>query len=169
MGPAHFAAGLAAKSIAPKAPVWVLLLASEATDLLCFGFIAAGLETSSPAQVSLQHGIQMLSPASVPWSHGLFMSVVWSLAAGLLAFLFLREFKASLVIGLAMFSHWALDLIVHPHELPLLFSGSPMVGLGLWSSGPGLIISAILEIVLLAAGTAIYLTWRKRSRTAIKS
>jgi hypothetical protein len=54
---------------------------------------------------------------------------------------------------------------VHSRELPLFFSGSPLLGLGLWTSGPGLIISGIIEIVLLAGGLTIYLRWRKRKAT----
>ncbi len=43
MGPAHFAIALAAKPAAPKIPLWVLLIASEILDLLCFAFISLGI------------------------------------------------------------------------------------------------------------------------------
>jgi hypothetical protein len=56
-----------------------------------------------------------------------------------------------------------LDFIVHGPDLPLLFGGSPLVGLGLWTSGPGLIISGILELGLLAGGIAVYLVTRRRT------
>lgn len=59
-------------------------------------------------------------------------------------------------------SHWALDFIVHPPDLPLLFKNSPMVGLGLWTSGPGLAASIVLELVLLGGGLAVFLAWRRR-------
>ena len=98
----------------------------------------------------------------IPWSHGLFMSVVWSLVAAAIMFLIYRERRASSIIGLVVLSHWALDFVVHPPELPLLFGGSPTVGLGLWTSGPGLVISGILELALLAGGISIYLVTRKR-------
>ena len=77
------------------------------------------------------------------------------------AFLFYRDRRTSIVIGLVVFSHWVLDFIVHLPDLPLLFDGSPLLGLDLWGSGSGLIISIILEIVLLAAGVAIYTVTRK--------
>ncbi len=63
-------------------------------------------------------------------------------------------------MGLVIFSHWALDFIVHLPDLPLLFSNSPRLGLGLWGSGPGLVLSGVLEILLLAGGLVIYLRWR---------
>ncbi len=40
----HLAIGLAEKSIAPKAPLWSLLIASEVIDALCLGLIAEGVE-----------------------------------------------------------------------------------------------------------------------------
>jgi hypothetical protein len=55
-----------------------------------------------------------------------------------------------------------LDLIVHLPDLPLLFEGSPLLGLGLWGSGPGLVISGILELALLAGGIAVYVITRKQ-------
>jgi hypothetical protein len=162
MGPAHFAIAFAVKPAAPKVPLGVLLVAAEVIDLLCFGFIALGIENAGVSRTDISQGVSVISPASVPWSHGLFMSVVWSLAAAAVAFLVYRQRRASAVVGLVVFSHWVLDFIVHPPDLPLLFGGSPMVGLGLWTSGPGLILSGLLEVALLAGGVAIYAVARKR-------
>ncbi len=164
MGPiGHFAIGLAVKPAAPKAPLWIYLLASETLDLLCFTFFALGIERNGTSQVDLTHGLQVLIPGFIPWSHGLFMAVAWSVVAGAAAFLFFRSRRVGVLIGLAVFSHWLLDFIVHPGELPLLLAGSPTVGLGLWSSGPGLILSGILEVGLFAGGLVIYLAGRKRA------
>ena len=44
--PGHFGIGLAAKPAAPKAPLWVLLVATEVPDLLYFAFHAAGIESA---------------------------------------------------------------------------------------------------------------------------
>jgi hypothetical protein len=162
MGPGHFAIAFAAKPVAPKTPLWALLVASDALDLLCFGFAAAGIENFGVSTSDIAQGVRILTPASIPWSHGLFMSLVWSVVAAVIAYLIYRDRRTSSVVGLVVFSHWVLDFIVHPGELPLLFNGSPMVGLGLWTSGPGLIISIILEFALLAGGIALYLFARKR-------
>jgi hypothetical protein len=138
------------------------LAGTEVFDLLSYGFRAMGLEDFGTSRTDIHQGVTMLTPASLPWSHGLFMSVVWSLLAAAIAFFVFRAHRAGGGVGLTVFSHWVLDFIVHPHDLPLLFSGSPRVGLGLWTSGPGLIISGILEIGLLAGGIAIYFIAHKR-------
>ncbi len=151
MGIGHFAAGLATKRLAPKASLGVLLLASEATDLLWIVFALTGVENFQTAY----------------WSHSLFMSVVWSIVAALLAWRFYRDYRTGLVIGLVFFSHWVLDFISHPMgalgmgsqpDLPLFFAGSPKVGLGLYNSAVGMVVG---EVSLLALGIALYLKTRK--------
>lgn len=157
MGPGHLGVGLAAKRIAPRTPLIVLLVASELIDLLCFVFIFAGLEHSS----------EQLDLSYIPWSHSLFMAVVWSMAAGAVIFLFSRDRRMSFVVGLVVFSHWILDFIAHDPDLPLFFNGSPLVGLGLeWThTANGLVVhwtqGLIVEIGLLIGGIVIYLNTRR--------
>jgi hypothetical protein len=43
-GIGHLAIGLAAKPAAPQVPVWALLVASEANEMMCFWFTAIGVE-----------------------------------------------------------------------------------------------------------------------------
>lgn len=160
--PGHMAIGLAAKSAAPKVPLWLLLLTSELLDFLAFGLTAVGIETMLYKQVDLRTGITYFNIDYQPWSHGLLMSVVWSVLAAGIVYLVYRDRRSGVVVGLVVFSHWILDFFVHGPDLPLLFEGSPKVGLGLWTSGPGLIISGILEIALLAGGSAIYIASRKK-------
>ena len=164
--PGHFGIALAAKPLVPAVPLWTLLVASEALDLLSFGFISMGLEKMAVSEIDFQHGVQTITPGSVPWSHGLLMAVVWSVSFAAIAYLVFRNWKPSVIIGLVTFSHWILDLIVHAPDLPLLFRGSPELGLGLWASGPGFIFSIILEFVLWAGGLVIY--WVARKRYALK-
>lgn len=163
MGPAHLGIGFALKPVVPDVPLWTLLVASEVLDLLSFGFEAIGIEKFAVTQTSLEKGLEIIIPGSVPWSHGLFMSLVWSAAAALLGFLIFEDRRAGGVIGLVVFSHWILDFIVHPPDLPLLLDGSKMVGLGLWTSGPGFIISMILELALTVGGIVIYILHRRRA------
>jgi hypothetical protein len=162
MGPGHFGVGLAAKPLAPKAPLWVLLVASEALDLLCAGFVALGVEKIAASTTDLERGVQIITPGWIPWSHGLFMSLIWAVVFGAIAFLLLRDRRAGVMLGLVVFSHWVLDLIVHLPDLPVFLAGSPMLGLGLWGSGPGLILSGVLEVILLGGGFTLYLLWRRR-------
>jgi membrane-bound metal-dependent hydrolase YbcI (DUF457 family) len=166
MGPGHLAVALAAKPFAPKAPLWALLVASEAADLLSFGFMAAGIEKPGVTQVSIAQGVSFVTQGSIPWSHGLFMSAVWSVLAAAAAYLVSRDRRVGGVIGLVVFSHWLLDSVVHLPDLPLFFEGSPKVGLGLWGTGPGFVLSCILEVLLFAGAISVYVTWRRKKRIA---
>jgi hypothetical protein len=151
--PGHFAIAFAAKPAAPKAPLWLLLVATEILDLLAFAFMAIGIEHGAP-------------DPSLAWSHGLFMSVVWSVAAGTIVFFFYRDRRTSIAIGLLVFSHWGLDFISHTRDLPLLFNGSPLVGLGLESSIP---VGIIMEFSMLAVGVAIYLLTKRRKKNLLNN
>jgi hypothetical protein len=160
--------GLAAKPVAPKVPLGVLVVATVILDILAVAFGLAGIEGGKTGN---------------PWSHGLFMSVVWSVAAGFLGARIYHNYRAGAVIGLLVFSHWVLDFVSHPipfpsfswrtwqwsygrplpPDLPLLFAGSPKVGLGLYNS-----ISAVeataLELGMLVLGAAVYVTYTVRNR-----
>ena len=163
MGPlGHFSVGLVAKPRTSKVPLGILLLATWILDVLAIAFGFAGIEGGVDGN---------------PWSHGLFMSVMWSLAVGLLTSHIYRDRRAGVVIGLVVFSHWVLDFVSHPipfpsfswsswqwsyghplpPDLPLLFESSPKVGLGLYNS-----ISAVeataLELGMFILGSAVYAT-----------
>jgi len=166
----HCAVGLAAKPAAPKAPLGVLLLATEILDVLAIAFGWAGIESVK---------------AGAPWSHGLFMSAIWSVAAAWLVARIFHDRRAGVAAGLLVFSHWVLDFISHPipfssfswrswqwsfghplePDLPLLFNGSPKVGLGLYNSISAAEATA-LELGMLALGAAVYATYRVRNRKA---
>ena len=158
---AHASIGLMVKPFAPRVPLWALLAVTAVPDLLSFGFMAAGIEHGAVTQLDFEHGLQYLSQQSIPWSHGLFMSVVWSVVVAAIALRFSRDRTTSIVIGLMVFSHWVLDFIVYLN-IPLFFDNSQVIGLGLITSGPGLIIGILLEIGLITGGIAIYLKTRKR-------
>lgn len=176
MGPlGHFSVGLAAKPAAPKAPLGVLLLAAWLLDILAISFGYAGFEGGQVGN---------------PWSHGLFMSVVWSVAFGLLATRIYRNYRAGVVVGLLVFSHWVLDFISHPipfstfswrlwqwsyghplpSDLPLLFGSSTKVGLGLYNSISA-VEATVLEFGMFVVGAAVYAAFiikrRRESSTAV--
>jgi hypothetical protein len=160
-GLGHLAVGLAVKPSAPQVPLWALLAASETNEILYFLFTAIGVESKSAYTMSFSQGIQHLTSASYPWSHGLFMSMVYSVAAAVAVYLVYRQRRLAGVVGLTVLSHWGLDFLMHSN-LPLFFGGSPLVGIGLENTGPGFILITLLDLVLLAAGMAIYLSSRKR-------
>ena len=160
--PGHLGVGFAAKKIAPKVPLWALLVATWFLDILSILFIALGIETTSVTETTFKRGLVYHGIGNVAYSHGLFMSIVWSVVIGGIAYLFLKDGRSGLVMGGAVFSHWLIDFVVHGPDLPLFFENSPHLGLGLWTSGPGLIISGILEFVFLIGGIIIWWRWRKR-------
>lgn len=161
---AHASIGLMAKPIAPKAPLWALLAATQVPDLLSFGFSAAGVETPGVSTMDFDQGLRIISPPFYPWSHGLFMCIVWSVVVAGISFLFIRDRRTSFVIGSMVFSHWVLDFIVYS-TLPIFFDNSYLVGIGLLRSRPGVVAAIILEILLIAGGIVIYSLTRKRGFT----
>jgi membrane-bound metal-dependent hydrolase YbcI (DUF457 family) len=165
-GIGHLAVGFALKPTAPKVPLWVLLAASETNDLLYFVFTKAGIEKETNITFDFQQGVRYLSTSTNPWSHGLLMSLVWTAAAALIAYLVYRDRRAASVVGLAVFSHWMLDFLMHSN-LPLFFDGSPLLGVGLENTGPGFIFMTALDICLVIAGLVIYFLNRKRTENTL--
>ena len=58
-----------------------------------------------------------------------------------------------MIIGLAVFSHWILDLVAHPRDLAI-YDNTWKVGFGLWNYRDP---EFALEIALLAGGIGLYL------------
>lgn len=126
----HFAAGLALKAKEPKAPLWGILIGVGLLDLLFGPFVVFGLE-----RVTVTPGV---SPGFaldyIDWSHSLLMSVVWATLYGLL---FTRwGSRVAWVMGFAAFSHFLLDLPMHPPDLALWPGSDSHLGVGLWHALP---------------------------------
>jgi hypothetical protein len=161
-GIGHFAPGLMVKSAIPKVPLWVFLLAGETNDILYFLFSSTGIEPKAVTTMNFTEGVRYLPPVSNPWSHGLFMSAIWSVIAASIAYLFYRDRRTSIILGLVVFSHWVLDFLMHSN-LPLFFDGSPQVGIGLENSGAGFLFMTIFDLAILAAGLVIYFRAGKKA------
>ena len=161
-GIGHLAAGFTAKPADPKIPLWVFLIASEINDILYFLFSTTGIEQKTVMTMDFSQGIKYLTPAVNPWSHGWFMSVIWSLIAAMVGFLVYKDRRSSLLLGFVVFSHWLLDFMMHSN-LPLFFNGSPLVGLGLENSGPGLLFMTIFDLVILTGGVIVYFRAKKQT------
>jgi len=154
----HIGLGLAAKRMAPRVSLGVLLLSCQALDILCGTFVLIGLE-----KMRLHPGDMAMSSlefVSFPWSHGLVMALVWSVIGYAAAQSLFRSRRTSLVIAALIFSHWVLDFISHRPDLPILGGGSFKLGLGLWNSVAG---TLIVEVGLLAIGVILYTRTTTRS------
>ena len=148
----HFAVGFAAKAAAPRTSLGTLFAAAQCVDLVWPTFLLLGWE-----EVKIEPGATVVTPldfAFYPYTHSLTGAAAWAVAAGLVYYAVRRYGRGALVVGAAVISHWFLDLVMHRPDLPLTFTGTTRVGLGLWNSLAG---TLIVELGLLAAGVLIYL------------
>ena len=147
----HFGVGFGAKALAPSVSLGSLLLAAQFIDLLWPTFLLLGLE-----RVEIEPGITKVTPLDFvhyPISHSLLAVLGWAVLFGL-AYQFVRRYpRGTIVLALAVVSHWLLDLIVHRPDLPL-YPGSVLVGLGLWSSVTA---TLAVELPIFAIGLWVYL------------
>jgi len=150
----HYAAALAAKGAEPRAPLWTYVIGCQLLDVGWAGLVAAGVER---VHVDTTLPGSPLVLEYMPFTHSLPGSLLWSLGGALLARLVLRlPWRAAVFVGLAVFSHWLADFLVHRPDLELWFGGQK-VGLGLWNYP---VPEQALEMGLLAAG-AVAWGWRR--------
>lgn len=148
----HFAVGFGAKAAAPKVSLGSLFLAAQFIDLLWPTLLLLGIEQ---VRITPAHPPgPPLDFVHYPVSHSLLAVLGWSVLVGASYFYLRRERLGAWVMGLAVLSHWLLDLLVHYPDLPLHPGDSPLLGFALWSS-PG--IEMLLELGLFALGVGLYL------------
>jgi hypothetical protein len=82
------------------------------------------------------------------------MAVVWGIVLGVIYFLLKRNLTNALIIGLAVVSHWVLDLLVHIPDLPLYPGSSVLLGFGLWNYK---ILEILIEVLIFMFGLRFYL------------
>ena len=155
----HYGVSFAAKRADRSIPLWALFVAVQLLDVFWSVFVLSGFE-----KVRIAPGITASNPLDLyymPYTHSLVAALLWSLAA-YVAYRSIRAFgashRAALLVALAVFSHWVLDLVVHRPDLPL-YDNTAKVGLGLWNY-PAL--AFLLEVAVLFGGMLLYL----RSTTA---
>jgi hypothetical protein len=147
----HFAAGLAIKAREPRAPTWALLVGVGLLDILFGPFVLAGIERATVTP-SVSPGFSL---DYIDWSHSLVMSLVWSI---LFAAAFARYGRrVMMAIGFAVFSHFLLDLPMHPPDLALWPNSASHLGVGLWRTFPNG--WWVFELAVIAALWAYY--WRR--------
>lgn len=148
----HFGIGFGAKRFAPRTSLGTLFLAAQFIDLLWPSLLLMNLE-----RVAIVPGITTVTPLDFthyPWSHSLLIVVAWGAAFGVVYYLVKRYRVGAWVCGLAVISHWLLDLVVHRPDLSLLPSGEYRAGFGLWSS---LAATLVVELAVFAVGLVLYL------------
>ena len=155
----HYAASLALKKFEKRASLGVLFLAVQFVDILFFPLVLLGVERLNIVENFTQSTHFELE--YMPFTHSLLASILWAVAAYVLfRWVFVKKNSVALVVALAVFSHWVLDLIVHTPDLPLWNDSSLKLGFGLWNSAPG---TYVLEAILLLS--ALWLYMRSTSAT----
>jgi hypothetical protein len=152
----HYSAALAAKAAEPRAPLWTYVIGCQLLDVAWAGLVMGGVE-----KVRIDPSLpgSSLDLYYMPWTHSLPGALAWSTAAALAVRLAMKlPWRAAVFVGLAVFSHWILDLAVHRPDLVIWF-GAPKVGLGLWNHP---LPEEALEIGLLAVAGVFWAAWRVR-------
>lgn len=148
----HFGIGFGAKRASPGVSLGTLFLACQLADLVWPNLVLLGVE-----RVEVQPGATAVTPlnfVSYPYSHSLLALCLWGTAFGAIFWSVRRQWPAGPVtVAFVVVSHWVLDALSHRPDMPLTFTGSCRVGLGLWNSVPG---TVVVETLLFAAGIAAY-------------
>ncbi len=148
----HYSVSFLAKTLDKKIPLWILFIAVQLVDVFWAIFVLLGIE-----KVRIVPGITATNPLDLyymPYTHSLLASFVWLgvVAAGYKS-LRSTSWKAGIIVGVAVFSHWVLDLLVHRPDLPL-YDDVLKVGFGLWNYP---IVAFLLEAGLMFGGIFLYL------------
>ena len=158
----HYSVSFLAKSLEKRIPLWVLFLAVQFVDILWAIFVIFGVE-----KVRIIPNFTKSNDLDLyfmPYTHSLVAALGWSVVAVGLYFLLRRRNSsrpafAALLVGLAVFSHWILDLIVHTSDLSL-YDDTYKMGFGLWNLPQ---IAFPLELLFLGGGLWFYLRSTKAS------
>lgn len=162
----HYGVSFAIKAREKSIPLWVLFIAVQFLDVFWGTFVLLGIE-----KVRIVPGFTATNPLDLyymPYTHSLLGALFWSvLGFGLYRFVVSvrggtgSKTMAAVFVGLAVFSHWVLDLIVHSPDLAL-YDETYKMGLGLWNYP---VIAFALEIAILFGGMFLYM----RSTTAVNA
>jgi hypothetical protein len=153
----HYGVAFALKRAEPKLSLGTLFVAVQLPDLLWGIFVLLGWE-----HARIVPGYTAITPLEFldyPISHSFLGVVIWSIVAAALYYSWptrdtSRHWQAAATVGLAVFSHYPLDVLVHVADLPLTGNDSAKFGLGLWDDP---VATLAAEAVVFGGGLALYL------------
>ncbi len=150
----HFGAALALSGAERRVNLGYMTLAALWLDIVLWALVLLGAErVVIPSDYSHLHYLTFI----FPYSHGLASALAWALLGSGIAWILARRSsrrnRIVLAIGLAVFSHWLLDLLVHIPELPLFGAKSTHLGLSLWNSLP---VAMVTEGIIVIGGLVCY-------------
>jgi hypothetical protein len=158
----HFGFAALVKSRERQVPLWALMLACQWMDVVFIPLYLGGVERIVPAPGESGAFAQIIY---ADYTHSLVGALALAVGFGWLAGLRWGR-RSGLVLGLVVFSHWLLDLLVHRRDMPLLpgnAGGLPRLGFGLWRFPAA---SVALELALVVAGALLYGRAAARAATA---
>jgi hypothetical protein len=132
----HYSAAFIAKAAAPRTPLWLLCVAVQLVDVGFAVLVLLGVERMS-TDPSLPSNPLVLE--YMPYTHSLLATAVWAALAGAATWWYAARiwrlpspWPVAASTGLAVASHWLLDVIVHRPDMTL-YGAPPKLGLGLWN------------------------------------
>jgi len=148
----HYGPAFALKGADKSVPLWVFFVAVQWMDVLWAGFVGLGIERFRV--VPGFTATNALDLYYMPITPSLPGAAVLSVILGAVVAGFFRASRGRvlLIVALAVFSHWLIDLIVHVPDLAL-WDDSYKVGFGLWNY---FWIALVLEFAILIAGAWYY-------------
>jgi membrane-bound metal-dependent hydrolase YbcI (DUF457 family) len=148
----HFAIAFGAKKFVPNVSLGMLFLACQLADIIWPSLVLLGIET-----FTVEPGITVMTPLNFihyPYSHSLLALTAWSVLLGVLYYSLQRSgFRVAVIIAFVVFSHWVLDVITHRPDMPLTFSDSIYIGLGMWNHP---YVAVPFELLIFAIGVWLY-------------
>lgn len=149
----HYGASYAIRAARPAIPLWLLFIAVQLIDVVWALLVLVGIE-----KARIVPGITASNPFDLyymPYTHSLVAAIVWAMAAtaACRSRPRFRTGTAAVWVGIAVFSHWVFDFLVHRPDLPL-YDDTMKMGLGLWNFP---VIAFALEAALLFGGMTLYL------------
>jgi len=149
----HYAASLALKKFEKRASLGVLFLAVQFVDILFFPLVLLGIERVNIIENYTQSTHFQLE--YMPFTHSLLASLLWAgIAYAFFRWVVVKNHSVALVMAIAVFSHWVIDLVVHTPDLPLWSDASMKLGFGLWSNA---VVTYVLEAAMLIGALWLYL------------
>lgn len=155
----HYGVAFAIRARTPRLRLGVFFIAVQLLDILFAVFLLTGIEHIQIVQSPTSHALyDVFHFYDIPVSHSLVGGLIWSVIAAIVARVWL-PWKESCLIGIAVVSHFFLDIPMHPNDashpadLHIAGANSLGIGLGLWYH-PGLAVA--IELCTFLAGVALY-------------
>jgi membrane-bound metal-dependent hydrolase YbcI (DUF457 family) len=160
----HFGFAAAVKSREPAVPLWALMLATQWLDVIFVPLFLLGVEHLEPvAGTAGGYGNAIIH---ADYTHSLAGAALIAALSGLLAASVWNR-RTGAVLGVVVFSHWLLDLIMHRGDMPILpgnRGGLARVGFGLWKAPRA---SAAIELLLMVVGSLLYFIAAARAERGV--